>query len=317
MNQTSNSEYGKYFQERVTTRQQIKQESSEIQKIGLENIGNTCYINSILQCLINLPMMSVQMKTINPDILKRSSSLFQLFYNIWFQISQAKTKVDNQYLMQFKQVLASQHTQFNNMNQQDCIEFLHVFLDLTAQDGPIKNNLNIFHQLFQGCIQHTMKCSNCNRQSQNKETFINLSLYIPSSTSITNLIKDYLKNEVLVIQQVCQTCKKISNINKSSKISQLPTVLIIQLKRYDIQTKQSKQISIEQQLILNTSNYQLYAIIKHLGNSVHNGHYTCLIKQIQYWLNFNDLRVSEYPNRIVEDELNHSIDSYILFYCRV
>ena len=39
-------------------------------------------------------------------------------------------------------------------------------------------------------------------------------------------------------------------------------------------------------------NYELFAVIVHLGKSIHHGHYVAYIKRGQDWILFNDEKVS-------------------------
>lgn len=46
--------------------------------------------------------------------------------------------------------------------------------------------------------------------------------------------------------------------------------------------------------------YELYAVVVHLGRSVHSGHYVCYIKKSGRWVLFNDHKVSETEEPVLE-----------------
>jgi len=47
-------------------------------------------------------------------------------------------------------------------------------------------------------------------------------------------------------------------------------------------------------------NYELYAVIVHLGKSVHSGHYVCYIKLHSKWVLFNDSHVFQTDEPVLE-----------------
>lgn len=46
--------------------------------------------------------------------------------------------------------------------------------------------------------------------------------------------------------------------------------------------------------------YDLHAVIVHLGRSVHSGHYVCYIKKHGNWVLYNDSKVSETAEPVLE-----------------
>ena len=102
--------------------------------VGLMNIGNTCYMNSALQCLLNtVPLVSYFLSykyflDLNPEnilgahgkVAGAFSALTQAYWN------QSMKTIRPSY---FKQVIGQQFDQFSGFNQQDSQELLSCVLD--------------------------------------------------------------------------------------------------------------------------------------------------------------------------------------------
>ena len=108
---------------------------------GLRNLGNTCYMNSGLQCILASPSIVEYFLHFNPDVKlsnndnedkdlnsktdylglsKQFASLLQQVYSGKYSIIQPNS---------FKETLSKDHTQFKGFRQHDCQEFLALLLD--------------------------------------------------------------------------------------------------------------------------------------------------------------------------------------------
>jgi ubiquitin carboxyl-terminal hydrolase 4/11/15 len=190
-------------------------EGSNHGRVGLINMGNTCYLNSALQCLSN------------------SEDLTKYFLNKYF-----KTEINNGSLLGSKGFISNQYYNFINKmwnenntkfcpkefrinfcrktqlfmtsEQQDSQEFLLAVLDNLHEDlNRITNKKymelqkqkagesdeeasnrwwnyyksrenSIIVDLFQGQYKSTIKCSTCGNSSISYDTYMNLGLPIPT-----------------------------------------------------------------------------------------------------------------------------------------
>ena len=93
---------------------------------GLDNLGNTCYFNTAMQCLLQVPQLS------NFLILKEytgncefTNEYQKTVRNVWLNKDRS-SETPEKLLHLFRQ----KFTQFNNTNQQDCQEAMLCILDI-------------------------------------------------------------------------------------------------------------------------------------------------------------------------------------------
>eukprot|EP00980_Cylindrotheca_fusiformis_P009690 scaffold2141_cov120-Cylindrotheca_fusiformis.AAC.25 len=237
--------------------------------IGLRNLGNTCFINSSLQCLsATIPLTDYFLgfdyrSEINRDNFlgtggKLATSYAELMKKMWLG---TKSTVEP---IEFKEQLGIFAPQFSGYRQHDSQELLSFLLDGIHEDlnrvmskpyiedkdcdgtrdesdaieswkNYLKRNKSLVVDLFQGQLRNTCRCLTCGHKNIRFEPFMYLSLPINSNCrSLEDCIDDYLQEETLegAEQWYCGRCETLVDATKKIDLWILPPILIVHLKRF-------------------------------------------------------------------------------------
>ena len=274
--------------------------------IGFVNIGNTCYMNSTLQCLrFTIPLSKFfLLNDINTD-----NSLTDNFKSL---VKKSWIEEKSFPPINFKRSLGTINRRFMGSNQHDAHELLICILD-QLNTSLLKQKITLINDLFRGYYKQTIKCTECNYESITKQEFTTLELPI-NGNNIHECLISYLSEEKLDKNNMykCEKCKKNVCAIKKLEIDELPNFLIITLKRFNRNQKINNNVSIPlKNFNLLNSIYNLYGTVNHFG-SLNGGHYTAnVLHANDIWYNMNDSSCSQIDSNKIS---NNSV--YIAFYYR-
>ncbi|CAF1163178.1 unnamed protein product [Rotaria sordida] len=164
--------------------------------IGLNNLGNSCYMNSALQCLAHIPPLTnffldglrhTHMKDdehtdyySNPydQIGNVTGAYADLLWHLW-KCDENDNSYDSFKPIRVKDAIGSKESRFSTTDQQDAQEFMSFFLDAIDKELKEKNQNNgntIIKNLFFGEIKSTITCAACNKEESIKTPISFLSI---------------------------------------------------------------------------------------------------------------------------------------------
>ncbi|KAL1518031.1 hypothetical protein ABEB36_001717 [Hypothenemus hampei] len=291
-------------------------------KVGLYNLGNTCYMNSVLQALFMIKPFRNKMlshtKAVMPALFSKLQALFALLQH------------SNKSSLSPRDILALLRPNgFLMGHQHDSSEFLWYLLDtLHEQEKSVcdQESTTVVQECFGGKTMTISHCGECGTKSEKEDNFRELQLSIPhcaDTQSVQQLLNYFLQSEKLYgdNQYRCDVCDRLTDGERITKIVSLPKHLVLTLKhfRYDqksqTRTKLLQEVHLDNRICLEETYYDLYAAVVHHGSSVDSGHYYTFAKDSSQWYKFNDSSV----NKSSEDSL-HQLkppeSPYILFYSK-
>ena len=262
---------------------------------GLPNFGNTCYLNSVLQCLrYSKPFVFM----IREHDSSKDDPLLKHFVDLLFAEANRNT------LTAFIGNLAVTNKEFRMLRQCDAHELYLFLIDYFFE------KLKTYKNPFEGNFKSTVECQTCKNKSITSNRFISMSLDMkPGATnSVTELIDQFEDFEFMKNIE-CETCKEKREVIKNLEVETTPDILVVHLKRFIGLQKLMVNIEIEKTIQLNDDTYVLYAMCNHMGGTA-GGHYTAACrKQNGNWILCNDDYISD-----VFSLPNKSNTPYVLFY---
>ncbi|KAJ7988392.1 hypothetical protein DPEC_G00323070 [Dallia pectoralis] len=159
-----------------------------LEALGLPNIGNSCFLNATLQCLLVLPVFLQEIHRQRIENLSWLSSCYNLhscLSEVHYSCqpgSGATEEYKEQILRTVKYLLACQDRKYLQDSQQDAHELLVNMLCLLRVEGRVLVELNqgyispVSHLEF--LMASVLSCTSCGRTSSNSEDYNHLSLDI-------------------------------------------------------------------------------------------------------------------------------------------
>lgn len=321
--------------------------------IGIANLGNTCGINTWLQCIFASPSLrSTLIASTFPEgsfgkCLQDVIALWNVKHNknilVPSKLITFVYDLSNHLFVQNEQLDVGELWQWSlqKLHDEIAIKWTNPLQSFSLCEDQ-KMAKKIVHDLVhfqngknsalldnsQGVQLSFLKCNACDYMLYNTEPFVTLPLDLPykdGSYILSDLFLHFFTKEAIT-EWTCDRCKK-KDASRLSRFWSMPCTLILILKRFQMMSdgrfrKNYQKIDIPEQVtfhkgsMLSSSQsitYQLKNIGCHHG-SYHYGHYTAVVNYEDTWFDCDDDVVTKIAN--VHDILHNNQNAYVLIYER-
>ncbi|XP_042961801.1 ubiquitin carboxyl-terminal hydrolase 23-like isoform X2 [Carya illinoinensis] len=303
---------------------------------GLKNLGNTCFLNSVLQCLTYTEPLAAYLQSS-----KHQNSCHIAGFCVLCAIqkhvscalqSTGRILAPNDFVRNLQCISRN----FRKARQEDAHEYMVNLLESmhkcclpsgVPSESPTACENSLVYKIFGGRLRSQVKCLQCSYCSNTFDPFLDLSLEIVKADSLNKALANFTAAEQLdggERQYQCQHCKQKVRALKQLTVHKAPYVLTVHLKRfhsYDPGQKIKKKVHFGSTLDLKPFvsgsydgdlKYTLYGVLVHDGWNTHYGHYSCYVRTSNgIWYHLNDNQVAQASEKRVLEQ-----QAYMLFYVR-
>ncbi|RDL38126.1 Cysteine proteinase [Venustampulla echinocandica] len=303
--------------------------------VGLRNLSNTCYLNSLFtQLFMNVPFREFMLNALVADggaSQKLLSETQILFANMQNSLTRF---VDPQNLA--SSIRTYDETPIDVTIQMDVDEFYNLLFDRWESQILASEAKKKFRSFYGGQLVQQVKSKECPHISERLEVFSAIQCDIKGKSSLEESLQAYVDGEIMEgdNKYKCSTCDRHVDAVKRACLKDIPDNLIFHLKRFDfnLRTLQRSKIndyfSFPNKLDMRPYKvehlmdspedipediFELVGILVHAGTA-ESGHYYSYIRERpstgdkDNWVEFNDDSVTPWEPSCMDNSCFGGID---------
>ncbi|KAK9453043.1 hypothetical protein V1511DRAFT_115479 [Dipodascopsis uninucleata] len=230
---------------------------------GLKNLGNSCYLASVLQCLFSLPEFGTRYYheaeemplTLDPanDLETQMRKMADGLLSGRYSCPPTPSDGDADWRhgiapSMFKALVGRNHVEFSTMRQQDAFEFLlYLIQTIQRSNKQQKTGENDVTKVFRFVSEQRLQCLSCERVSYKTDVQDNISIPVPvrrlpkesqeasdkfDNVTFKECLDVYTKTEI--IEYKCGSCGSNEGASKRTGFKTFPDVLVVNARRFEI-----------------------------------------------------------------------------------
>jgi ubiquitin C-terminal hydrolase len=306
--------YEDYWLESVANREGLLEFREPGKATGLRNLGNTCYVNSILQQFYFIDRFRDELFNLNPhemsvkECRKHVTQSLQELQLLFARMSTSSLSAisPEKFCSSFR---GMNNQPINPALQQDAYEFLNCFLDTVEEGFPIEKTHQIMSQ-FRGTMINEIQSLETEHpfSSRHPESFLTVLVDVKNCRNLSQALDRLVTKEIMEGDNALyrEDLDKKVRVSRQSRFKALPETLTLVLKRFEYDQNTFQRIKLNNlfEFPLNldlqpwtidcndSCNYELKGVVVHSGSAEY-GHYYSHIHHDKKWFEFNDKRVRE------------------------
>jgi len=302
--------------------------------VGLRNLSNTCYLNSLFtQLFMNVPFREFMLNARVVDrgaqkLLEHTKTLFSYMQDTLERFVSPADLANS--------IRTYENTNIDVSIQMDVDEFYNLLFDRWESQMLASEDKKIFRTFYGGQLVQQVKSKECPHISERLEPFLAIQCDIKGKSCLQESLQAYVDGEIMEgdNKYKCSTCDRHVDAVKRACLKDIPDSLIFHLKRFDFnlrtlqRSKVNDYFSFPEKIDMRPytvehlmdvpdtpdDEFELVGVLVHAGTA-ESGHYYSYIRErpssnetCDPWAEFNDDCVSTWDHTQMEASCFGGID---------
>ncbi|KAG0247981.1 hypothetical protein BG011_000665 [Mortierella polycephala] len=237
---------------------------------GFKNLGNSCYMASVLQSVFDIPAFVSRYSPVSDDHLQTCNQepgkclhcqLAKVADGLLSGRYSTPVIADNGEVQgqdgiapgMFKALVGRGHPEFSTMRQQDSFEFFQYLIKIITQAERATGRDPT--KAFEFSNEQRLQCNECKRVRYSRDSTTALSIAVPATkkestneedeyepVTLQQCLDTYVGAEILPYN--CPSCQKNTTANKTNRFATFPEVLVINMRRFEYQNWVPRKLAV-------------------------------------------------------------------------